>query len=69
MDLFRAQGAYTTNLLMNVREELSDFGMEESEIESFITEQSELSTSVNESEEDFSERLLAAQQRWRLQNN
>ena len=63
MDLFRAQGAYTTNLLMNVREELADLGMEESEIESFITEQSELSTTENESEQDFSERLLAAQQR------
>ena len=57
-----------TNLLMNVREELADLGMEESEIESFITEQSDLSTTENESEQDFSERLLAAQQRWRLQN-
>ena len=52
-----------TNLLMNVREELADLGMEESEIESFITEQSDLSTTENESEQDFSERLLAAQQR------
>lgn len=68
-DLLRAQGAYTMNLLMNVREELAELGMEESEIESFISEQSELSTTEYESEQEFSERLLAAQQRWREQTN
>lgn len=67
--LLRAHKSYTLNVLQNVREELADLGMEASEIDSFITEQSGLSTTENESEQDFSERLLAAQQRWRLQTN
>ena len=47
---------------MNVKEELMDDGMDESEIDSFCTEQSELTTE-NETEEEFNDRLQQAKER------
>lgn len=61
--LLNAHSAYTANLLMHAKEELAEIGMEESEIDSFISEQSSYLTDA-ETNEEFSERLLAAQKRW-----
>ena len=66
--LERANAAYTMALLLNVKEELMDDGMDESEIDSFCTEQSELTTE-NETEEEFNDRLQHAKERWLKDHN
>ena len=61
--LLKAHTSYTTNLLMHVKDELAEIGMDDSQIDSFVSEQSYLSTHAKKNEE-FSERFLAAQKQW-----